>query len=48
MAEVIVITVFFASIVIGGLVANALGRLPDAEALEAEDRARNARFQRGR
>ena len=45
MVEVIVITVFFASIVIGGLVANAMGKLPDAEALEAEDRARNMQYQ---
>jgi len=48
MIEVILITVFFAGIVIGGLVANAMGRLPDAEALEAEDRNRNAKYQHER
>ena len=44
MIEVILISVFFGGIVIGGLVANALGRLPDAAALEAEDRARYAEY----
>ena len=46
MLPAIVVVVFFAAITIGGLVANALGRLPDAIQLEAEDRARWARLRR--
>jgi hypothetical protein len=42
----VVVIVFFAAITIGGLVANGLGRLPDAVQLEAEDRAHWARLRR--
>ena len=41
MIEIIIFSVFFAGIVIGGLIADATGRLPSAEELQAEDRARS-------
>ena len=44
MIEIILFSVFFAGIVIGGLIADATGRLPSAEELQAEDRARYARI----
>jgi hypothetical protein len=46
MIEIVVLVAFFASLVIGALVANALGRLPDAAGLQEEDRVRFARFER--
>jgi hypothetical protein len=48
MIEIIVLSVFFAGLVIGGLVTNAMGRLPTAEELQAEDRARIAQFSKER
>ena len=42
----VIFSVFFGSLVVGALVANALGRLPNAEQLQAEDRQRFARFRR--
>lgn len=44
MIEIVLFSVFFAGIVIGGLIADAAGRLPSAEELQAEDRARYARI----
>jgi len=38
--EIILIIVFFSGLVIGGLVGDARGWLPSAEALQEEDRAR--------
>jgi len=46
MIEIIVLAAFFGLLVIGSIVANALGRLPNAEQLEAEDRARMTREER--
>jgi hypothetical protein len=40
MLPVVIFIVFMGGLVIGALIANALGRLPNAEQLEAEDRAR--------
>ena len=48
MIEIILFSVFFAGIVIGGLIADAAGRLPSAEELQAEDRARYAKIARER
>ena len=48
MIEIILFSVFFAGLVIGGLIADATGRLPSAEELQAEDRARYARIARER
>jgi hypothetical protein len=48
MIEIILFSAFFAGIVIGGLVADAKGRLPSAEELQAEDRARYAQIARER
>ena len=46
MIEIVILTVFFVGLTVGGLVANALSRLPNAEQLQAEDRERFARFER--
>ena len=40
MAEVVILIVFFGGLVIGGLVTDKLGRLPSADALQEQDRAR--------
>jgi len=48
MIEIILFSVFLAGIVIGGLIADAAGRLPSAEELQEEDRARYARIARAR
>ena len=48
MIEIILFSVFFAGIVIGGLIADATGRLPSAEGLQAEDLARYTRIARER
>jgi hypothetical protein len=48
MIEIILFSAFFAGIVIGGLIADANGRLPSAEELQAEDRARYAKIARER
>jgi hypothetical protein len=45
MIQIILLVVFFAGIVIGSLVANALGRLPNAEELQDQDRKRFARYE---
>jgi hypothetical protein len=44
--EIVCFAVFFAGLVIGSLVASALGRLPNAEELQEQDRRRFARFER--
>ena len=46
MIEVVILIVFFGGLVIGSLVANARGRLPSAEGLQEEDRARLQRIER--
>jgi hypothetical protein len=48
MIEIVVFTVFFSGLVIGSLIAQKLGRLPSAEALQVEDRERVARWARER
>ena len=48
MIEIILFSVFIAGIVIGGLIADAAGRLPSAEELQAEDRTRYAKIARER
>ena len=48
MIEIILFREFFSGIVIVGLIADATGRLPSAEELQAEDRARYARIARER
>jgi len=40
MIEIWIFAVFMGGLVVGSLIANALGKLPNAEQLEAEDRAR--------
>jgi hypothetical protein len=45
MIQIILMVAFFASLVIGSLVANALGRLPNAEELQEQDRKRFARYE---
>ena len=42
----LIVSVFIGGLVIGWLMANALGRLPTAEQLEAEDRARFRKLER--
>ena len=42
MVQLIILVVFFGGLVIGSLIASALGLLPSAEELEAEDLAREA------
>jgi hypothetical protein len=46
MIEIALLIAFFTSIVVGGLIADAMGRLPNAVELEAEDRERFAHFER--
>lgn len=46
MIEIVVFAVFFGAIVIGTVIAQALGKLPDAAQLEVEDRRRWARYER--
>jgi len=46
MIPMVVFALFFAALVIGSLIADALGKLPTAEELQEEDRARARRFQR--
>jgi hypothetical protein len=48
MIQIVLFSVFFAGITIGGVVAHALGRLPTAEELQAEDQARWAQIARER
>jgi len=40
MIEIWIFAVFMGGLVVGSLIANAMGKLPNAEQLEAEDRAR--------
>ena len=44
MIQIIGLGAFFATLVIGSLIANARGRLPNAEELQEQDRKRFARF----
>jgi hypothetical protein len=46
MLPIVIFVIFIALLVIGSVVANALGRLPNAEQLEAEDRARFRKLER--
>ena len=46
MIEIIVFGVFFGTIVVGSVIADAFGKLPDAAQLEVEDRRRWARYER--
>jgi hypothetical protein len=46
MIQIIGLGAFFATLVIGSLIANARGRLPNAEELQEEDRERFARYER--
>jgi hypothetical protein len=46
MIQIWIFIAFIACLVIGSLVANALGRLPNSEELEAEDQARYRKMQR--
>jgi hypothetical protein len=46
MVEIICLVAFFGTLVIGSLIADALGRLPNAEELQEQDRARFARYER--
>ena len=46
MVGIIVILAFFGALVVGSLVARALGRLPTADELQEEDRVRFARYER--
>ena len=46
MIEVVVLALFFGLLVVGSLVANAFGRLPDADELEKQDHTRFARYER--
>jgi len=46
MLPIVVFAVFFGALVIGSLIANALGTLPTAEQLQEEDRVRFARHER--
>ena len=40
MIEIWIFAVFMGGLVVGSLIANALGKLPNAEQLQAEDQAR--------
>jgi hypothetical protein len=44
MIEVILFAVFFGGITVGALIANRLGKLPNADELEAQDRARWVKY----
>jgi hypothetical protein len=46
MIELILLFTFLGGLVIGAIVANALGRLPSAEELQEEDRKRLSRYER--
>jgi hypothetical protein len=46
--EVVILGVFFGGLVIGGLVADALGALPTAEQLQDEDSGRLQRWRASR
>ena len=46
MIQIICLVTFFGTLVIGSLIANARGRLPNAEELQAQDRERLARYNR--
>jgi hypothetical protein len=46
MIQIVCLVSFFATLVIGSLIADALGRLPNAEELQEQDRARFARYER--
>ena len=45
MIQIIIFGVFFGGLVIGSLIASSLGLLPSAEAMEAEDLAREAKLE---
>jgi hypothetical protein len=44
--QIVLLAVFFGLLVVGALVADALGRLPTAEELAVEDRERMQRYER--
>jgi hypothetical protein len=44
--EIVIFVGFIAALVVGSLIANALGRLPTAEQLQVEDQQRIARYRR--
>jgi hypothetical protein len=44
--QIICLVSFFATLVIGSLIADAFGRLPNAEELQEQDRERFARYER--
>jgi hypothetical protein len=44
--EIVIFIVFIMGLVVGSLVANALGRLPSAEELEEQDRLRLRKLER--
>jgi hypothetical protein len=46
MIQIICLAAFFGTLVIGSLVANGLGRLPNAAELQQQDRERFARYER--
>jgi hypothetical protein len=46
MIQIVLLVVFFGGLTVGAIVADALGRLPTAEQLAAEDRERLQRYQR--
>jgi hypothetical protein len=46
MIELVILFTFFGLLVIGAAISDALGKLPTAAELEAEDRARYAEIQR--
>ena len=48
MIEIVILAVFFGGLVIGGLIADALGVLPTAEQLQEEDGKRLQRWQASR
>jgi hypothetical protein len=48
MIEIVILGVFLGLVVIGGLIADATGHLPSAEALQEEDRARLEAWARSR
>ena len=47
MLPLVIFIVFIVGLAVGSLIANALGRLPSAEELQEEDRARARKFQHG-
>jgi hypothetical protein len=46
MLPIVLFVVFFVLLILGSLIAQALGRLPSAEQLQVEDRARMRKYQR--